>query len=135
MSKCSVRLETVNPLRSRATLDRVSSSFTDDSENRASTRINGVPDEETLGLRDEVLSTSMFEEIVGSSDAICRVTAQVMRVAPRDATVLITGESGTGKGVDRPRDSPEIAQVPVGFHKDELRCYSPFAGGCRALRL
>ena len=39
----------------------------------------------------------MFEEIVGSSDAICRVTAQVMRVAPCDATVLITGESGTGK--------------------------------------
>ena len=36
-------------------------------------------------------------EIVGSSEAICRVTAQVMRVAPSDATVLITGESGTGK--------------------------------------
>ena len=39
----------------------------------------------------------MFEEIVGSSEAICRVTAQVMRVAPSDVTVLITGESGTGK--------------------------------------
>jgi formate hydrogenlyase transcriptional activator len=51
----------------------------------------------TLDLRDEVLSTTMFEEIVGSSEAICRVTAQVMRVAPSDATVLITGESGTGK--------------------------------------
>jgi transcriptional regulator with GAF, ATPase, and Fis domain len=54
-------------------------------------------DEGTLDLRDEVLSTTMFEEIVGSSGAICRVTAQVMRVAPCDATVLITGESGTGK--------------------------------------
>jgi formate hydrogenlyase transcriptional activator len=53
--------------------------------------------EETLYLCDEVLSTSMFEEIVGSSEAICRVTALVMRVAPSDATVLITGESGTGK--------------------------------------
>jgi formate hydrogenlyase transcriptional activator len=53
--------------------------------------------EETLDLRDEVLSTSIFEEIVGSSEAICRVTAQVARVAPSDATVLITGESGTGK--------------------------------------
>jgi formate hydrogenlyase transcriptional activator len=51
----------------------------------------------TLDLRDEVLSTTMFEEIVGSSEAICRVTAQVTRVAPSDATVLITGESGTGK--------------------------------------
>src|SRR5271156_558417 len=54
-------------------------------------------EEETLDLRDEVLSTSMFEEIVCSSSAICGVTAQVMRVAPSDATVLITGESGTGK--------------------------------------
>jgi formate hydrogenlyase transcriptional activator len=53
--------------------------------------------EEAIDLRGEVLSTSMFEEIVGSSDAIRRVTAQVMRVAPSDATVLITGESGTGK--------------------------------------
>ena len=53
-------------------------------------------DEETLELRDEILSTSMFEEIVGSSDAICGVTSQVLRVAPCDATVLITGESGTG---------------------------------------
>src|SRR6202453_2580759 len=53
--------------------------------------------EETLNLCDDILSTSMFEEIVGSSEAICRVTAQVMRVAPSNATVLITGESGTGK--------------------------------------
>src|ERR1700677_3617641 len=54
-------------------------------------------DEEDLDLCDEAVPASMFEEIVGSSDAICRVTAQVMRVAPSVATVLITGESGTGK--------------------------------------
>jgi formate hydrogenlyase transcriptional activator len=54
--------------------------------------------EETLDVcHDEILSTSMFEEIVGSSEAICRVNAQVIRVAPSDATILITGESGTGK--------------------------------------
>jgi transcriptional regulator with GAF, ATPase, and Fis domain len=54
--------------------------------------------EEVLNLCDgDILSTSIFEEIVGSSEAICRVTAQVLRVAPSDATVLITGESGTGK--------------------------------------
>jgi formate hydrogenlyase transcriptional activator len=63
----------------------------------ASAGINPELDEETLELRDEILSTSMFEEIVGSSQAICGVTTQVVRVAPSDATVLITGESGTGK--------------------------------------
>src|ERR1700689_1289367 len=71
--------------------------FTDDSAIRASTGIDRELDEETLDLRDEVLSTSMFEEIVGCSKAIRRVTEQVMKVAPSDATVLITGESGTGK--------------------------------------
>jgi formate hydrogenlyase transcriptional activator len=58
---------------------------------------SGSVDDENLNLRDEVVSASMFEEIVGSSEAICRVTAQVMRVAPSNATVVITGETGTGK--------------------------------------
>jgi formate hydrogenlyase transcriptional activator len=75
----------------------VSNHFTDDAASRVITGIDNELNEETLDLRDEILSTSMFEEIVGSSEAICRVTAQVMRVAPSDATVLITGESGTGK--------------------------------------
>jgi formate hydrogenlyase transcriptional activator len=75
----------------------VSNDFTDDAASRASTGIDRDMNEEALHLCDEVLSTNMFEEIVGSSEAICRVTAQVMRVAPSDATVLITGESGTGK--------------------------------------
>src|SRR5882757_107407 len=71
--------------------------FTDNTASRMSTRKRTELNAEEIDLRDEVLSTSMFEEIVGSSDAICRVTAQVMKVAPSDATVLITGESGTGK--------------------------------------
>jgi transcriptional regulator with PAS, ATPase and Fis domain len=75
----------------------VANQFTNDATSRASTVIDRDMDEETLDLCDEVLSTTMFEEIVGSSEAICRVTAQAMRVAPSDATVLITGESGTGK--------------------------------------
>jgi transcriptional regulator with GAF, ATPase, and Fis domain len=52
---------------------------------------------ENLALREEVTSASMFEEIVGSSEALNRVLAHVTKVAPTDATVLITGESGTGK--------------------------------------
>jgi formate hydrogenlyase transcriptional activator len=54
-------------------------------------------DEEDLDLCDDAVSASMFEDIVGSSDAIIRVRDQILRVAPSDATVLITGESGSGK--------------------------------------
>ena len=75
----------------------VSNSLTDDAVSRVTAETNRELNREAVDLLDEVLSTSMFEEIVGSSDAICRVTAQVMKVAPSDATVLITGESGTGK--------------------------------------
>jgi formate hydrogenlyase transcriptional activator len=75
----------------------VSNHFADDAAGRTSMGMIGEVNEETLDLRDELQSTSMFEEIVGSSEGICRVIAQVMRVAPSDATVLITGESGTGK--------------------------------------
>jgi formate hydrogenlyase transcriptional activator len=54
-------------------------------------------DKEDLELYHQAFSGSIFEDIVGSSYAIRRVTAQVIRVASSDATVLITGESGTGK--------------------------------------
>jgi len=52
---------------------------------------------ENLAVPEGVASSSIFEEIVGSSKALDRVLAHVTRVAPTDATVLITGESGTGK--------------------------------------
>jgi formate hydrogenlyase transcriptional activator len=53
--------------------------------------------EGNLDLAKEVASVSMFEEIVGSSEPLHRVLGHLERVAPTDATVLITGESGTGK--------------------------------------
>ena len=52
---------------------------------------------ENLALKDEINEASMFEEIVGSSDALRRVLVQVSKVAPTESTVLITGETGTGK--------------------------------------
>ncbi|MFO0698297.1 MAG: sigma 54-interacting transcriptional regulator [Nitrospira sp.] len=52
---------------------------------------------ENLALREEIDSASMFEEIVGSSDALHKVLQQVAKVAPADSTVLILGETGTGK--------------------------------------
>jgi formate hydrogenlyase transcriptional activator len=52
---------------------------------------------ENIALREEVDQASMFEEIVGSSAALRRVLSQVAKVAPADSTVLIFGETGTGK--------------------------------------
>jgi formate hydrogenlyase transcriptional activator len=52
---------------------------------------------ENIALREEVDQASMFEEIVGSSVALRRVLSQVAKVAPADSTVLILGETGTGK--------------------------------------
>src|SRR5579863_2012043 len=52
---------------------------------------------ENLALREEIDHSSMYEEIVGSSAALQKVLAQVSRVAPTDSTVLIQGETGTGK--------------------------------------
>jgi formate hydrogenlyase transcriptional activator len=52
---------------------------------------------ENVALREEIDKASMFEEIVGSSPALRAVLSRVAKVAPTDSTVLITGETGTGK--------------------------------------
>src|SRR6201981_2399846 len=52
---------------------------------------------ENLALRDGIDSTSTCDEIVGSSGALQKVLSHVSKVAPTDATVLVTGETGTGK--------------------------------------
>jgi formate hydrogenlyase transcriptional activator len=52
---------------------------------------------ENVALREEIDRSSMFEEIVGASAALRQVLAQVAKVAPTDSTVLISGETGTGK--------------------------------------
>ena len=52
---------------------------------------------ENLALREEIDRASMFEEIVGASGALRAVLRQVAQVAPTDSTVLVTGETGTGK--------------------------------------
>jgi len=52
---------------------------------------------ENLALREEIDHSSMFEEIVGSSEPMRKVLNQVAKVAPSDSTVLVLGETGTGK--------------------------------------
>jgi PAS domain S-box-containing protein len=54
-------------------------------------------EDENVALREEVNRVSMFEEVVGTSTALSTVLARVAKVAPTDSTVLITGETGTGK--------------------------------------
>jgi transcriptional regulator with GAF, ATPase, and Fis domain len=52
---------------------------------------------ENIALREEIDKVSMFEEIVGASPALRKVLSSVTKVALTDSTVLITGETGTGK--------------------------------------
>jgi|HubBroStandDraft_1064217.scaffolds.fasta_scaffold00071_6 PAS domain S-box-containing protein len=52
---------------------------------------------ENVALREEIDKTSMFEEIVGTSPALTAVLSRVSKVAGVDSTVLISGETGTGK--------------------------------------
>jgi formate hydrogenlyase transcriptional activator len=70
---------------------------------------------ENLALREEIDRSSMFEEIVGSSESLREVLQQVGGVAPMDSTVLILGETGTGKEM--------IARA---IHKRSNRSTRPF---------
>jgi PAS domain S-box-containing protein len=53
--------------------------------------------DENVALREEIDKASMFEEIVGNSSALQTVLSRLSKVAPTDSTVLVTGETGTGK--------------------------------------
>jgi formate hydrogenlyase transcriptional activator len=84
-----------NPLRDE--LGRIARwyvAFTDiDDRKRAEESLQ----RENIALREEIDKASMFEEIVGTSRALQTVLSRVSKVAPSDSTVLITGETGTGK--------------------------------------
>src|SRR5882724_5002619 len=55
------------------------------------------PKHESVALPEEINKRSMCDEIVGSSGALQKVLSRVAKVAPAEATVLVTGETGTGK--------------------------------------
>jgi formate hydrogenlyase transcriptional activator len=78
---------------------------------------------ENVALREQIDRDSMFEDIVGSSEALRKVLRQVAKVAPADSTVLILGETGTGKEL--------IARA---IHKRSRRAERAFIGvNCSAI--
>jgi len=79
--------------------------------------------DENIALREEIDRASMFEEIVGISPALHAVLSRVSKVAPTDSTVLITGETGTGKEL--------IARA---VHRRSQRCSRAFVSvNCAAI--
>ncbi len=78
---------------------------------------------ENVSLREEVEKVSMFEEIVGASESLQQVILRISRVAPTDSSVLITGETGTGKEL-----------VARAIHRRSGRAAGPFVSvNCAAI--
>ena len=87
---------------------------------------------ENIVLREELGKTSMFEEVIGTSSVLQMVLARAAKVAPTDSTVLIFGETGTGKELiaraihkrskrsERPFISLNCAAVPSSLIMSEL---------------
>jgi len=64
--------------------------------------------QENVVLREQIDQVFMFEEIVGSSPALKTVLSSIVKVAPTDSTVLITGETGYREGTHCTRDTQEF---------------------------
>jgi PAS domain S-box-containing protein len=78
---------------------------------------------ENVALREEIDHASMFEQIVGNSPPLRSVLSRVSKVAPTDSSVLITGETGTGKEL-----------VARAIHKRSRRSSRPFVSvNCAAI--
>jgi PAS domain S-box-containing protein len=87
---------------------------------------------EKLYLEEEILTEKHFEEVIGESEALRAVLTQIEKVAPVDSTVLIQGETGTGKELlaralhrlsrrhDRTFVKVNCAAIPTGLLESEL---------------
>src|SRR5580765_1851535 len=78
---------------------------------------------QNVALRQEANKASMYDEIIGTSSAIKKVLSLVSKVAPTDATVMVTGETGTGKEL-----------VARAIHRGARRSSRPFISvNCAAI--
>jgi len=97
--------------------------FSQDDSSGGQQRGNKPLTKENLALRDGSGSVAMFEEIVGTSLALQAVLSRAIKVAATDSTVLITGETGTGKEL-----------VARAIHQRSDRVSRPFVGvNCAAI--
>ena len=94
--------------------------------------LNAQLSREKLYLEDEIRGEFQFEEIIGRSPALARVLREIQTVAPTDSTVLISGETGSGKELvaraihqlgtrsERPFVKLNCAAIPTGLLESEL---------------
>jgi formate hydrogenlyase transcriptional activator len=87
---------------------------------------------ETVYLQEEIKTEHNFEEIIGQSAPMCQLLRKIEQVAPTEATVLIQGETGTGKELlaravhdrsrrkDRPLVKVNCGSIPSGLVESEL---------------
>ena len=86
-------------------------------------RAEDRPPRANLALREDIEQASTFEDIVGSSPALHTVLARVAKVAPSQSTVMVTGETGTGKEL-----------VARAIHRRSAREHGAFVGvNCAAV--
>ncbi len=95
-------------------------------------RLQKLQEVENVFLREEIKLEHNFEEIIGQSDALKEILAQVEQVGPTDTTVLILGETGTGKELvaraihhasmrkNRPLLKVNCATLPTNLIESEL---------------
>jgi transcriptional regulator with GAF, ATPase, and Fis domain len=95
-------------------------------------RLKSQLEKENIVLRDEIKAEKGFEKVIGDSGALNYVLFRIKQVAPTDATVLILGETGTGKSMvahalhemsprkDRPMITVNCAALPANLVESEL---------------